>query len=158
MTSYVNMIQEKLAIYQDCDVFNCDKTSLFYRLALAKSLVSKTKNDIKQAKDRITVLLCCNRKSSEKLKSLVIRKFKSPREFKSFNPSAFCTYRKHQNAWMCAVKFNSWLENLNQAFKNSKRKKLMFLDNLSGHKPNCTYSNIEMCFIPKKILQRNYNH
>ncbi|KAF7698600.1 Tigger transposable element-derived protein 6, partial [Cucumispora dikerogammari] len=50
---------------------------------------------------------------------------------------------------MTAVEFNRWLEDLNQTFKNSKRKTLMFLDNFSGHKPNYTYSNIEICFLPK---------
>ena len=66
--------------YATKDIFNCDETGLFYRTLPTRSLVVKGG---KQAKDRITVLLCAS-VSGEKLQPLVIGKSRNPRSFKGY--------------------------------------------------------------------------
>ncbi|KAG0438112.1 CENP-B like protein 2 [Dictyocoela muelleri] len=86
---FIMIIREKIASYGENNVFICDKTGLLYKLAPSKSLVSQTRNWIKKIKYRITFLLTCNMPGSEKLRPVVIGKFKNPRALELFNKSIF---------------------------------------------------------------------
>lgn len=55
----------------------------------------------KKAKDRITVALAVNITASERLKPVVIHKYKKPRCFgRTFNPNSLVMYYSNTNAWM----------------------------------------------------------
>jgi hypothetical protein len=62
--------------YEPHNIFNCDETSLFFKLMPDKSLVID-KNDCRggrRSKERYTVMLCSNMLGTEKLKPVVIGK------------------------------------------------------------------------------------
>jgi hypothetical protein len=75
----------------------------------------------KQFKDRITVALRCNADGSEKIKPLIISKFKRPRCFGNFLPRCFgnflpnkiCYYYNNQKAWMTIKVFEEWILQFN---------------------------------------------
>lgn len=71
--------------FADRDVFNVDKTGLFYKCTPDKTMVFKkeTVSGGKHSKDRITVLVGANMDGSEKLPLLIIGKSQNPRCFKN---------------------------------------------------------------------------
>ena len=107
------------------DVFNLDETGLYYRQAVSflrhhtytchfttihVTLLSQpdhtltTTADIrgaKKSKARVTVALIVNVTGTERLKPIVIHKFKCPRCFgKTFDPNSMVFYCNNQTAWM----------------------------------------------------------
>ncbi|KAG0427858.1 Tigger transposable element-derived protein 6, partial [Dictyocoela muelleri] len=52
--------KKKFSQYGKDNIFNCDETALFYKLAPSKSLLTRVINGIKKYKERITVMLACN--------------------------------------------------------------------------------------------------
>ncbi|KAG0429995.1 Tigger transposable element-derived protein 6 [Dictyocoela muelleri] len=148
------IFREKMKKYNSNNIFNCDETALFYKLAPSKSLVSKVRNGVKKYKDRLSILFCCNKDGTEKLKPFVIGKFKSPRVFKNFSIKDFCRYKFNQNAWMTIVEFNLWLSDITSDFKKNNRKILLLLDNCTGYKITSKYENIELLFLPKNSTSR----
>ncbi|KAG0438967.1 Tigger transposable element-derived protein 6 [Dictyocoela muelleri] len=95
---FIKDINDKISTYGSENVFNCDETGLFFKLAPSKSLASRERNGIKKYKDRVIVLLACNMLGTEKLKPLVIGKLENPRSFKNFNRDAFCKYYYNDSA------------------------------------------------------------
>ncbi|CAF2055852.1 unnamed protein product [Rotaria magnacalcarata] len=137
--------------YDPWNIFNCDETSLFYKLLPDRSLVVD-RNDCrggKRSKERYTVLLCCNRSGSEKLKPLVIGKYARPRCFKNIDmkhlPVQWCSNR---SAWMNSKVFTEWLENLDVCMRKQKRHILTFLDNALVHPLDIQLENIKLKYFP----------
>eukprot|EP00731_Ephydatia_muelleri_P003096 Em0001g3096a len=88
----------------------------------------------KKAKDRITVALAVNVTASERLKPVVIHKYKKPRCFgRTFNPNSLVMYYSNTNAWMRTDVFTDWSKQVNEQFKQQNRQCLMLLDNASSH-------------------------
>lgn len=135
--------------YDDKDIFNADETSLFYKLMPSKSLVQVVRRGIKKYKERLTLLLCCNKNGTEKLSPLIIGKFKSPRALKDFNYKSFCNYMHNDSAWMNKSDFNKWLSELNDQMHKQKRKILLLIDNCPSHNLSFTPTNIEIAYLPK---------
>lgn len=112
--------------YQDQDIFNADETGLFFKALPEKTMEfkGKTCSGGKRCKDRLTVLLCCNKDGSEKLKPLVIVKFANPRclaKIKS-RDSLPVYYYANSKAWMVT----SVSKSLNSFFmSNSKLLKIV---------------------------------
>jgi hypothetical protein len=67
--------------YKQCDIFNADKTALFYKCMPDKTLTFKNEkcNGSKHSKERLTLLLAVNMTGTNKLKPLIIGKSKKPR-------------------------------------------------------------------------------
>ena len=63
--------------YNECDVYNCDETGLFFKLIPDSSFVIETDDckGGKRSKERYTVLLCTNWTGTHKLKPVVIGKY-----------------------------------------------------------------------------------
>ena len=63
--------------YNPVDVYNCDETSLFFKMLPNRSLVIDKGNckDGKRSKERVIVLLCTNWAGTDKLKPLVISEY-----------------------------------------------------------------------------------
>ncbi|XP_038057078.1 tigger transposable element-derived protein 6-like [Patiria miniata] len=103
----------------------------------------------KQSKERITVTLCANMDGTEKLKPLLIGKFKKPRCFKNviYLP---VSYRANRKAWMVHVSdlFTEWVRRLDKKFTRQKRKVLLFVDNCAAHPKVPHLNSITLQFLP----------
>ena len=93
-------------------------------------------------------MLCTNFDGSEKLKPMLIGRYKSPRSFKNFNYNKFIDYAYNKSCWMNSKIFNEWLSKFNIKMTCEKRKILLLLDNCPAHTPSRHYSNIELMFLP----------
>ena len=68
-----------------------------------------TVHGIKGSKERITVLLCCNKSGTDKCKPMVIGKSLRPRCFKKIDPKSLpVDYQANKKAWMNSVLFIQW--------------------------------------------------
>ncbi|GET03457.1 tigger transposable element-derived protein 6-like [Rhizophagus clarus] len=90
------------------NIFNADKTDLFFRMAPNQTLASAPTPGTKLDKTHITVLLATNAIGTQKLKPLVI-------------------------AWMRSDIFGEWLEYVNNKFQAQSRKFLLLIDNASSY-------------------------
>ena len=135
--------------YEAKDIFNADETGLFYRLTPDKTLSFKGEqcHGGKQSKERMTVMLCSNMDGSEKLKPLVIGKFKNPRCFKNVQ-SLPVTYRANRKAWMVSDLFTEWVRRLDRKFSRQSRKVLLFVDNCAAHPKVQNLQAITLQFLP----------
>ncbi|XP_029656090.1 tigger transposable element-derived protein 6-like [Octopus sinensis] len=110
-SSDLSTVSNFFADYDNCletvgseNIFNCDETALYIKRTPSKSFVQFDKcNGIKMSKEKVTLLLCCNA-LGEKLKPLLIGKFKSPRCLKNFNAEDHgVLYAASKNSWMTSV-------------------------------------------------------
>ncbi|KAG0441534.1 Jerky like protein [Dictyocoela muelleri] len=72
---FIRIFKGKVYEYGKENVYNCDETGLFYKIAPKKSLFTKARSVIKSFKGRITVMLVCNMTGTPKLKPVIIGKF-----------------------------------------------------------------------------------
>lgn len=88
-TDAIEMWFEKLSKllqgYEDCDIYNAEKTGLFYKCLSERKLTFKreTCHYGKHSKEMLTTLLCSYKYSSDKRVSLIIDKSTLPRCFKN---------------------------------------------------------------------------
>ena len=116
--------------YEARDVFNADKTGLFYRCLPDKTLSFKGQqcSGGKKSKERITVMVACNSNGSEKLPLFVIGKSIKPRCFKNVKTLPV-EYTANKKAWMVATTFTDWLLKSVKRFLREKRKVAIIIDN-----------------------------
>eukprot|EP00731_Ephydatia_muelleri_P026385 Em0018g485a len=124
-----------LSHYRPDDIFNFDETGLYYRQAPDRTLTTTTDvRGFKKVKDRITVGLAVNVCGTERLKPIVIHKYKRPRCFgNSFNPDIVVSYYYNKKAWMRSEVFTDWSKKVNEQFLSQQRNCVMLLDNASSH-------------------------
>lgn len=67
------------------DIYNMDKTRLFYCMQVDNSLATRQLEGRKQNKERITIAICCNASGSDKMPLWISRKSFNPRCFKNVN-------------------------------------------------------------------------
>ena len=92
-----------LADYSPRNIFNADKTGLYWRAIPDGTLSFKgiEAAGSKVAKNKMTLLMACNMDGSEKLDPLVIGKSKNPHCFKNVKKLPV-SYQSNKNAWMTA--------------------------------------------------------
>src|SRR6266498_3438822 len=78
-------LRQTLKDYNPEDIFNCDKTGLFWKMKPSRTISNGLVSGTKQSKDRIIVLLTCNAIGNEKLPPLFIHKYENPRILKNIN-------------------------------------------------------------------------
>ncbi len=79
-------------------------------------------SDTKESKERISIEVSCNASGNDKLKLLLISKFKRPRCFgKVFAPINIVHYYNIGNAWMTTIIFEDWLKKWNAKLELQKR-------------------------------------
>eukprot|EP00731_Ephydatia_muelleri_P011612 Em0006g506a len=124
-----------LSHYRPDDIFNFDETGLYYRQAPDRTLTTTTDvRGFKKVKDRITVGLAVNVCGTERLKPIVIHKYKRPCCFgNSFNPDIVVSYYYNKKAWMRSEVFTDWSKKVNEQFLSQQRNCVMLLDNASSH-------------------------
>ena len=105
---------ELLSQYRPEDVYNANETRLFFRMMPNQTLATKPVKGKKKDKNRITVLLCTNATSTDKLKLLVIGKSANPRCFKNIRKKNLgAKYEANKKAWMTGDIIERWIKSLN---------------------------------------------
>ena len=101
MTEWEQCLRRLLDQYTPDDIYNADKTGVFYPLLPDKTL-EYMKVDChggKKSKERLTALVCANKSGNDKLSLLIIGKSANPRCFK--NKKTLPTpYTSNKKAWM----------------------------------------------------------
>ncbi len=118
----------KIEEYGIDNVYNADKTGLFYKSIPSNVVCKSSRAGYKLLNDRISVLLCTNISGKEKLKPLIIGKFAKLCCFKNFEVSKFVNYQYSSKAWRTADIFNKWLLNRDMELDKTKNKKLLVVD------------------------------
>ncbi|KAL5538428.1 hypothetical protein UlMin_044883 [Ulmus minor] len=137
------------------DIFNMDKTGLFYRLQLYYSLVTKQLEGKKQNKERLIIFICCNEDGSKKIPLWFIRKYAKLQCFKNVNLSSMnCEYHANKRAWMTGILFQEYVRQLDR--KIDGRKVLLLVDNCPAHPKTIKgLKNIKLFFLEDKCFRCN---
>jgi hypothetical protein len=118
--------------YAKKDVFNMDETGLCWRLQADNSLATHQLEGRKINKERITLVICANSDSSEKIPLTIIDKHLNPRCFKGINRDTLgACYHANAKAWMTQNVFQFWLLDFDRRMQG--RQILLLLDNCPGH-------------------------
>ena len=153
------VLQPLLGQFYADDVFNLDKTGLFWRLLPNKTMSFRGERCTggKKSKQRITLLVGANMSSSEKFPLLAIGSSKKPCAFK--NKEIPGKYKANSKAWMTAKLFEEVLREWDRRLGQQGRRVLLCLDNFSGH-PEIQLENIQLLFFPpnKFSTDRSENH
>jgi hypothetical protein len=92
------------------DVFNMDEIGLCWRLQVNNSLATHQLEGWKINKERITLFICANLDSSEKIPLTIIDKHLNPRCFKGINRDTLgAHYHANAKVWMTQNVFRLWL-------------------------------------------------
>ncbi|XP_060577389.1 tigger transposable element-derived protein 4-like [Ruditapes philippinarum] len=154
-----NWMQSKLPSlikdYEPKNVYNIDETGVFYKMTPNKTLEVKGTKCFggKQSKDRITVLIGANMDGSDKLKLLIIGKFKNPRCFKNVK-SLPVDYEANRRAWMNSEIFISWVKKLDKRMTREKRSILLFVDNCPAHPKIEGLKAVKLLFFPPNTTSK----
>ncbi len=143
----MNELRRQLAAcgYSKDNIFNMDETGLFYRCLPNRSYVCKG-GDGRQmgrgtkamkAKDRITLVLCCNATGTCKVGPLVIGSAKNPHCFR--NASCPLPYVDQPKAWVDKERYRFWWKTvfLPRIREFTKEKVALIMDSCSGHDKQC---------------------
>jgi hypothetical protein len=103
-------IRAVVVAYAKKDVFNMDETGLCWRLQVDNSLATHQLEGRKINKERITLVVCANSDSSEKIPLTIIGKHLNPRYLKGINRDTLgARYHANAKAWMTHNVFRLWL-------------------------------------------------
>ena len=97
-------------------------------------------------------MLCCNKNRTEKLKPLIIHKFKIPRCFNKFIPTNLVDYHFNKTAWMTINIFSNFINSLNLKMQSQHRKIVLLLDNAPCHNLRFEPKNIKLIFLQKNSI------
>uniref|UniRef100_UPI00398F4254 tigger transposable element-derived protein 4-like n=1 Tax=Pristiophorus japonicus TaxID=55135 RepID=UPI00398F4254 len=133
--------------YGPRDIFNCDETGVLYRCVGYGALASPAEAPLcrKRARERLSVMACCNMDGSEKCDLLVIGKAQNPRCFRGVHHLPV-TYRASKTAWMTGDIFCEWVRQWDRRLTG--RRIVLILDNFSGHPRISGLRNIHLVFPP----------
>ena len=96
-------------------LYNCDETGLCYRMLPSKTLASRSEKEasgMKNQKDRVTLMACCNTTGTHILPLMLISKAKHPCCFKNINKEALPVhYCSQKNARVNVEIFSDWFHN-----------------------------------------------
>ena len=143
-------LQEIIKEYDANDIYNCDETSMYWRLLPTRTFSFKdaSKKGNKKAFDRVTILLMTNMNGTDK-SIFVIGKSKKPYCFNGIDlDEIYKIYSNQPSAWMDRKIFTKIINNLNNKMKIQKRNILLFLDNFSAHLIDNQFSNVKLIFFP----------
>ena len=135
--------------YKADDIYNADKTALFYKCIPEKSYCIKSQPCIggKQSKERISILLTANMSGNDKMQIVVIGKSMNPRCFKNVKHLPV-DYYANSKAWMTSDIFSKWIKKVDRTMRIQGRKIVLLVDNCSAH-PHCDdLQNVKLVFLP----------
>lgn len=144
-----------IASYAEQDVYNADKTALFYQMLPDKMHVMKGDSCAggKHSKACITTLLCTNMDGSDWRVPFVFGKSKSkrPRCFRNYVP---VHYRHNAKAWMMHNLFAEWLGKLDCNMQRQGRRVMLVLDNCSAHHVLTSLTAVTLLFLPPNTTSK----
>lgn len=134
--------------YLPQQVFNCDKTGLFWKKMPKRTFITEEETSLpghKPMKDRLTLLFCANASGDLKIKPLLVYHSENPRAFKKHKVNKeqlSVMWRSNPKAWVTRLLFVQWV---NLAFgptvkqyleeKNLPLKAMLLMDNAPAHPP-----------------------
>lgn len=130
----LHAIRSLVSQYQPSNVYNCDETSLFWKMMPSRGLSTQQLAGSKLDKSRISLHFCCNSDGSDKLPLLAIGKHARPRSFRrqGVNINRLnLIWRHNGKAWMTTSIFLDWLRWFNNHV--APRHVLLLMDNFSAH-------------------------
>ena len=163
-TSFEAMISEHNLCPES--IYNADETAVFWKALPTKTLAGieeKNAQGMKLNKSRLTCLACSNASGKQRLKLLVIGKYRNPRPFKNCHRLPV-TYKAQKNSWMTKSIFNEWFhmefvpsvrQNFLDIGKPKGSKCVLFVDNCTAHRDEAQLvsdcGNIFVCFFPPNV-------
>jgi hypothetical protein len=123
------------------DVYNMDETGL----RSLPTLASQPHKGIKEAKDRITAVLCSNATDTHKFKTMIIVNAAKPRSFvKTYDPlrDDKIIYDHTKKSWMDCEAFVSWITHFNDEMLDMGMTGWLHMDNCSTQ---CISPDAEGC-------------
>jgi hypothetical protein len=129
------------------DLFNFDKTELFYNLQPSKTMTYKDNSSHggTKSKQRVIVRLGCDADGTETLPPLVTGKYNKPYCFR--NIKELPKYIANMNSWVTSATFGVFLVQLDCQIGQKKLKILLFMDQWIAHPTDTTVlKNIEVIF------------
>jgi hypothetical protein len=143
-------------------IYNADETGLFWRCLPRDTLVCADETNpsgFKEARERVTVLVCSNAAGTHQCELLVISKSKNPRPLKELIKKGKLPliYKGNKKAWITRDLMSEWFEN--HFVKKARRhctkiglaedcKILLVLDNCSAHPQGLQKDNVTVLFLP----------
>ena len=128
-------MMELLKRYEPANIYNADETALYFRALPDSTYVAKSTRkdvrDIKVAKDRLTVLVCCSM-NGDKHRLLFIGLSRNPQCFKKVQTFP-ADYIASKNAWMTTKIWTDWLQAWDKQLQHQKRKIALVVDNCTAH-------------------------
>ncbi|CAG8686394.1 1905_t:CDS:2 [Dentiscutata heterogama] len=120
--------------YSLCDIYNIDKTGLFYTMAPNHTIVSRQIEKSKKDCMRLTIAFTTNADGTHKLQSFIIRHSARPRCFK---------------------KKTEWIEKLDKEMKESNYYILLVLDGAPSHVTSAlNLNNVKVLTLPPYITSK----
>lgn len=142
-------------------IFNMDETGLFWRCLPRKTFVTSDESapsGVKEAKERLTILLCSNSAGTYKCKPLVVGKSARPRPLKDVKVLPVL-YKSNKKAWITRELMKNWF--FNHFIKEARRhcnsvglapdcKIVLLLDNCTAHPDDTVLhdDNVLIKFLP----------
>lgn len=105
-------------------IYSMDETGLYYRGRSVPEFVGKVAPGTKIDTSRVTLVLCCNATGSDRLKPIIINKYRKPHGYQPRNPAYL--WKWNDDAWMTVEIMKSWLESF---YKHVRGKDVMLLLN-----------------------------
>ncbi|KAJ8865955.1 hypothetical protein PR048_033479 [Dryococelus australis] len=146
-------LQNALGRYQPQDVYSTDELGMFHNLMPDRTLSVKRYKykDVERRKERrLTVLLCCNMDGSDKMKPLVIGKFKKPRCLEDIILP--CDYDFNEEVGMTTAVFMKWLSRFDAKMGAVDRKVILFVNSCLAHPASDRLRNVELVIVPKNVI------
>ncbi|KAK3866331.1 hypothetical protein Pcinc_028132 [Petrolisthes cinctipes] len=102
--------------YTPDQVFNCDETGVYWKKSPKATYAHKNLRQAagtKMAKDRFSVLLCCNASGDFKMKPVIIYKYAKPHSYRhcDMNNLPNCVWYSNNSGYMTATLSLKWLDN-----------------------------------------------
>ncbi|KAF7670536.1 Tigger transposable element-derived protein 6 [Cucumispora dikerogammari] len=121
LSSFMTILNQKRVEYTEENVYNLDKTGLFYKLIPFKTLCKKPSPSYKNFKDRVSIMLCSIFTETDKRAPFMIKKSVKPKCFRTFKISNTTKYSASKKAWMTSYLFNNWLLEFDDELDKNKK-------------------------------------
>lgn len=141
-------------------LYNADETALYYKLLPSKTLVTREEKKApgtKAAKERMTIMPCCNVTGTNRVQLQIIGKSEKPRCFSRKPIPNDVMYSGSKNAWQTRFSFTKWFKTAfipsvqNFSLENNiSPKAILILDNASSHTEydRLDTENIKVLYLP----------
>lgn len=117
--------------YETKDVFAVDETPVLYTMPPIQNALEDGRL---RCKKRFIVSLATNADGSEKLQPLFVSHYEHPKCFRKKTAEQHgLHYFWNNKAWMTGVIFSRWLQRLDFAMANQKRRILLFINDMPSH-------------------------